>query len=142
MTIRSAITLLTASVALVTAYSTVRPDLITIPRGILPALFGICLAVFVSIDSSNRVGGTRQFPSQALDIRQSSRLIYLWLYLLVGVNELAAWWCNYPLEAAANKLGGFLIAGIVVLVLIRIPAAIRPIRRTSILKRSTATFTG
>jgi hypothetical protein len=73
------------------------------------------------------------------DIRRSSRLIYLWLYLLVGVNELTAWWSNYPTEAAANKLGGFLIAGVVVLVLIRIPAAVRPIRRLSVSMRTATT---
>jgi hypothetical protein len=59
--------------------------------------------------------------SQPSAIRRSSRLIYLWLYLLAGVNELIAWQGNYPFEPSANNLGGFLLAGFVVLVLIRIP---------------------
>jgi len=137
--IRSAVTLLTASVVLVIACANVRPDLITVSHGILPILFGICLAAFVRTDGSYRGDATRQIPTQTSDIRRSSRLVYLWLCLLVGVNELTAWWCNYPFEAAANKLGGFLVAGIVVLVLIRIPAAVGPIRRPSVLTQTTAT---
>lgn len=139
VTIRSAVTLLTASVVLVIACANVRPDLITVSHGILPILFGICLAAFVRIDWSYRGDATRQFSTQTSDIRRSSRLVYLWLYLLVGADQLTAWWSNYPFEAAANQLGGFLVAGIVVLLLIRIPAAVRPIRRPSVLRRTAAT---
>lgn len=139
MTIRSTVTLLTASVVLLSAYSTVRPDLITLPHGMLPILFGTCLAALISIDSGDRGIATREFRSQPLNVRRSSRLIYLWLYLLVGADELTAWWSNYPIDAAVHKLGGFLIAGIVVLILIRIPAAVRPIRRHNVTMRPTTT---
>jgi len=134
-----AVTLLTASVVVATAYANVRPDHITVSHTILQILFGTYLAAFISIDRGYRGGTTRQSPIQTSDIRRSSRLVYFWLYLLVGVNELAAWWSHYPLEAAADRLGGFLIAGIVVLILIRIPAAVRPIRRPSVLIRHAAT---
>lgn len=139
LTIRSTVTLSTASVVLLTAYANVRPYSLTAFHGILPILFGVCLAALVSIDDSNRAGATGQCPTQPSQIRQSSRLIYFWLYLLVGVNELTAWWCNYPMEAAGHKLGGFLIAGIVVLILIRIPAAVRPIRRHNVSLRAATT---
>jgi hypothetical protein len=122
-TIRPVVGLLTAAVILLVAGGNVRPSSIRVPHSLLLIAFGICLAALVSVSDSHGRG--------APCIRRSSRLVYLWLYVLVAVNALAAWWNGYPFEAAANKLGGFVVTGIVVFALFRISA----VRLSSVARR-------
>jgi hypothetical protein len=110
------------SVVAIAAWGNIRPPLMGMPNLLLPILFGICLAAFIGADYCWLRASTGETPNQASAIRRSSRLVYIWLYLLFGANSLAAGLSNQSFESAAERLGSFLVAGIVLLVLIRLLA--------------------
>jgi hypothetical protein len=113
--------LLTGGVVAIAVCRNVWPRSLGVPDGVLPVLFGICLAASVWVEYRC----LRSLRPESRDvIRRSSRLVYLWLYCLFGADELATWLNHLPLGAGADKLLSYLAAGVIVLILIRI--AVRP----------------
>ncbi len=112
--------LLTGAVVMLAVGHNLQPQIVVVADFVLPVLFGACLVGSVGADAwcnrlSDDVGATG-----AARIRRASRLVYLWLYILFGANEVAAWMSACPIESAAGGVRRFLVAGIVVLVMIRV----------------------
>lgn len=90
----------------------------------LPAAYGVSLAMF----ASSRFYWFTRFGSdlRALELhdlsRHLSRLVYLSLYVLIAGNEVCAFLDGQALAASAAKLQSYLVAGILVLVWIRLLA--------------------
>jgi len=97
----------------------------------MPYLFGVCLAAFIGADYCYKRGVASEVSNSVSAIRQSSRLVYIWLYLLFIANGLAAVLDRQSFESASERLRGFLLAGIADLVLIRLFAIIDVSRITS-----------
>jgi hypothetical protein len=111
---------LTGAVVVLAVGHTLQPQMVVVADFVLPVLFGACLVGSVAADAScNRLSDDAG-ASRAARIRRASRLVYLWLYVLFGADEVAAWMSDCPIESAAVGLRRFLVAGIVVLVMIRV----------------------
>jgi len=75
---------------------------------------------FIGADAMYNRPSDEEGANAAARIRRASRLVYLWLYALFGADEVAAWLSDCPIESAAGRLRCFLVAGVVVLVMVRV----------------------
>lgn len=124
--------LLTGGCVMLAVVHNVQPWSVPVPDSLCPVLLAACLALSVAADRycAHRTGV--MLRSGAEQMRRASRIVYAWLYVLFGANEIAAGWSGCPIESAAGRLNRFVVAGIAVLVLIRVarvaPAIVRRAR--------------
>jgi hypothetical protein len=114
---------LTAAAGLIGVIHNTRPHDFHGPGFGLPLVFGMGMATFIGLSFFWHQKFTVSGPvTRTTLVRSLSRLVYLTLYLLIGTNQALAVLNHHALAASATRLQGYLIAGILGLVVLRVLA--------------------